>query len=560
MHVSPMSRQIGACAAAFGVALGSVGCSERADRNEAATEAERVGVSGETLIGAPEFPPRSLAFFLVDTGSGLNLTDVEARRLIFGTAVGDKSLKQYFLETSYGTQNISGDVFGPISFPPPSGQGCRPFDESNRRELASSMRGMVSGTYDHFLFFMSSCVGSAFHSDLGQPSQPRQYSWYHGVAPLASLVRGISRNLGFESSSSLGCGDRSFADDPNTCTHGETGDRYDPLGSGGYHPNAWQKVYRGWLQKCNGIEVRASGTYNLFPLEAPCNGPQVLQIPMTRERAFVHPDGDGDGGTSTVALRYYYLELRTAFGFDANLPNAPFVLVRVADDFRSLSEAPGRTWLLDMNPSRFGFGFDGLGAGERFTDPAGGVSFTVESINDMGAKIAVTIPASSGTSTCLDGSTMLPPETASCGTNGSGGFGGTSGAAGTGGTGASGGSVGSAGAGATGGSGGTGLDDAGNIGGSGAGGSVTGGVGGGTTGAGGSAAGGGAVGGASGGSASSATGGAGGLADPNKIAPAESDGGCGCRTARGSRSERAGTWFAVGCLLFIRLIRRRLPR
>ena len=58
--------------------------------------------------------------------------------------------------------------------------------------------------------------------------------------------------------------------------------------------NAWQKTYQGWTQGCNMVRVRSSGTFTLLPLELPCDGAQVLQIPMPKTRMFMRSGGGGN--------------------------------------------------------------------------------------------------------------------------------------------------------------------------------------------------------------------------------------------------------------------------
>jgi hypothetical protein len=228
------------------------------------------------------------------------------------------------------------------------------------------------------------------------------------------LVQEPGHNFGMMHSSSMTCtGMTSFADDPDSaCTHNEYGDRYDPMGGACNHMNAWQKVFEGWLQKCNGVKVKSSGTYTLQPLELACDGPQVLQIPFPKVRPFGR---SGGGGLATVEnLGFYYLELRTARGFDSTIRNAPTVLVRVAEDFRDRADRGRHTWLLDMDPTSTRT-IEGLAMGKTFTDPAGGVSFTVMAMTADSATIQVTVPNGTGGATCLDDTPYDPAPVRMCG-------------------------------------------------------------------------------------------------------------------------------------------------
>lgn len=367
---------------------------------------ETLGVANQSLINATPYKARSFAFVLVDTGSGVNLTKAEAQKRLFGTNAGDRSVKQYYKEVSYGTQDITGDVFGPLTY---RMTGC------NTRSLADTLKSQL-GVYDHYLWYLgarnTSC-GWGGLAESGLPSRPTNDSWYNGSAGCVVLVQEPGHNFGMMHSSSMTCGTSTFADDPDaTCTHVEYGDRYDPMGGACNHMNAWQKVFEGWLQKCNGVTVRTSGTYTLQPLELACDGPQVLQIPMPKVRPFGR---SGGGGSATVEnLQYYYLELRTARGFDDTIRNAPTVLVRVAEDFRARTDRGRHTWILDMDPTTRTI--DGLSVGKTFTDPAGGVSFKVTAMSADSASIQVTVPASGAAmgNTCLDDTRYDPAVTRTC--------------------------------------------------------------------------------------------------------------------------------------------------
>lgn len=359
-----------------------------------------VGLAVQSVINGMPYKPRTFGFVLVDTGMGVNLTKDEAQKRLFGTGATDKSVKQYYNEVSYGTQDITGEVLGPLMYPM-SGR-C------DTTGLARALKPML-GMYDHYLWYMGSRNTACQFSGLaegGQPSRPTNDTWYNGSAGCVVLVQEPGHNFGMMHSSSMTCtGMTAFADDPDSaCTHNEYGDRYDPMGGACNHMNAWQKVFEGWLQKCNGLKVKSSGTYTLQPLELACDGPQVLQIPFPKVRPFGR---SGGGGLATVEnLGFYYLELRTPRGFDSTIRNSPTVLVRVAEDFRDRMDRGRHTWVLDMEPSTRTQ--EGLAMGKTFTDPAGGVSFTVTAMTMDSATIQVTIPNGTGPALCLDDTPFDP--------------------------------------------------------------------------------------------------------------------------------------------------------
>jgi hypothetical protein len=186
----------------------------------------------------------------------------------------------------------------------------------------------------------------------------------------------------------------------------------------------------------------------------------VLQIPMPKTRMFMR---SGGGGSATNdSLTHYYLELRTKRGTDNLNPAIPTsVQVRVSGDIKGRKDRGLHTWILDMDPATSSF--DGLTVGKTFTDPGGGVSFTIAELDENHATVTVTMSANNGGPVCLDGTTAFTapgPGIESCNEGIStpgGGVGGAGGATGTGGTtgaGGRGGAGGSA-AGGRGGSGGT---------------------------------------------------------------------------------------------------------
>jgi hypothetical protein len=369
--------------------------------------------SAEALVSAPPLPVKSFAFVRVDIGGGINLSVADAQRKLFGTNAGDNSLKQYYLEASYGRQDINGQIFGPFNY---TMTGC------NYSALATALRPQITGTFNHYLWYFGSnnpdCSWAGL-AQLGSPDRPARDSWYDASSGCVVLVQEPGHNFGMQHSSFLECGDQSFRDDPNVgCSHEEYGDSFDPMGGGCRHMNAWQKTYQGWHGGCNSVRVTSSGTFTLFPLETPCNGIQALQIRMPKDRPYNRPAGGG-GGSGTDTLRYYYLELRTSTGFDTNITGAPTVLVHVADNYRASNQTGFHTWLLDMNPATSTK--DGMRtAGSTFTDPAGGVSFTVDAISAAQATITVNIANGTGAPVCFDGTTLTPPGPSSCGGGGAG--------------------------------------------------------------------------------------------------------------------------------------------
>jgi hypothetical protein len=360
-----------------------------------------IGEQQQGLVTSPPAKPRRFAFVLVDIGGGVNLTEAEATRKLFATeASTTPSVRQYYMEASYGHQDVGGQVFGPIKY---AMQGC------NTRGLADTIRPMIQGTFDHYLWYIGSRVTACQWSGLassGSPAKPTRDTWYNASSGCVVLVQEPGHNFGMAHSSSMKCnGNVPFLDVPmDNCVHSEYGDSYDPMGRGCRHMNAGQKVYLGWFGKCNVVAPSANATFNLVPLELPCDGIQALQIKMPKVRPFFRSGGGGQAGITE--LTDYFVEMRAPLGLDKTV--MPSVQIRASTDTRASNQRGAHTWFLDMNPATAAL--DGLTAGGTFADPGGGVKITVMSIDATHASVKLEFPnGGSGDAKCLDDSTIVAP-------------------------------------------------------------------------------------------------------------------------------------------------------
>ena len=413
--------------------------------------------------GTP-YAARAFAFVLVDLGGGFNpaITSDD----VLGRMINNSdSIRNYYINDSYGLQDITTQVFGPIKY---TLNGCTTTSNTmGPGQLANDLRAMIPGTFQHYLWYFgtnqSACQWSGLAS-LGTPDKPSKDTWYNASTNCVVLVQEPGHNFGMQHSSSLACPGASFADDPNSCTASEYGDLFDPMGNGCRHMNAWQKTYQGWLAGCNGVAITSSGTFTVLPFENRCDGAQFLKIKAPKVRSFMRPAAGG-GSATTETLAYYYVELRTPVDFDGTLGNrsalTPSLLIHVADDVHTRSQKGLHTFLLDMTPTTTGsraFNDAALPVGATFTDPAGGVSITATAVSATQATVTVDIEGGTGAPTCLDGTTFTAPGPGpeSCGaatgpTGGASGTGsgGNTGTTGSGGTTATGGRTGTTGSGGT---------------------------------------------------------------------------------------------------------------
>jgi hypothetical protein len=180
-----------------------------------------IETSQKKLINGEALKPRRFAFVLVDLGASVNITKAEAERRLFGLAGADKSVRQYFNEASYGRQDVTGEVFGPIKG---TMTGC------NFQALATSLRGQVPAGFDHYLWYFGSrqsTCGFLGVALAGTPARVQRDTWYNASTDCVVLMQEPAHNFGTMHSSTTKCRDGSvFADVPGggttgTCTHNE---------------------------------------------------------------------------------------------------------------------------------------------------------------------------------------------------------------------------------------------------------------------------------------------------------------------------------------------------
>ncbi len=335
-----------------------------------------VAPAPEPLIDAEPFAPRVLATILLFwERPGLN--NGNADQSMFS---GAEATSVFYGEVSYGRERMIGEVFGPYEIADPG--LCNPYAIGVSARAAMLAKGHNPADYQQLMYhFPSTGCDFAGLADIGTPNFPARDTWYHDSFGCVVRNQEIGHNYGMGHSYAYNCGvdenneEIVFADN---CAHIEYGDPYDPMGDGCGHINAVQKVYMGWLDGCNIVEATSDGTFNLLPLETPCNGTQALRVP-----AF-------DG-------RSYWLEYRQPIGvFDMDL-GLDGVVVHVAGEVDTEGFGP-KPYFLDINGNGL------MQAGDSFTDPQGTVTFTVVEQNPTHAVVSVAFPdGGSGATTCRGG-------------------------------------------------------------------------------------------------------------------------------------------------------------
>ena len=336
---------------------------------------EVLELAPEPLIDPDPYAPRRIATILLtweDTGGGISNAVGEQDMY-----TGEKSTNVFYGENSYGKETLAGRVFGPYAIPRPAGCSASAIAQAALDIFAE--RGHRVDDWRQIMYYfppgISGC-GWAGLASVGSVEFPARDSWYNGSFGCVVRNQEIGHNYGMGHSHAYNCPDGVVLD-TEACSHVEYGDPYDPMGGGCGHINAVQKGFMGWLEGCNFLDGTQDGMYNVAPLELPCNGTQALRVPT------------GDG-------RYYYLEYRQPIGeFDVSLSGG--VIAHVAGEINSFGPSP---YILDL-------GLGGLmQEGDSFTDPAGGVTFTVA--QDLGTHAVIQVEydesVTQSSPTCIDGS------------------------------------------------------------------------------------------------------------------------------------------------------------
>jgi hypothetical protein len=377
-------------------------------------EPRAVGKVEQPLIGVPPAPPRIICPVVVNIGGGGSLTVDKAEQQFH---VGPTSVNAYYQENSYGKNSIGGKTYGPFSYNMAS---C---DTSG---LANTLRAMIpagSGCqqYAWVMTPMASSCGWAGLGEVGTADRPAEDTWYNNSISCVVAVQEPGHNFGAQHSSAITCGGVGITDSLASCQHSEYGDKFDTMGGGCRHFNAWQKLYQKWWGGCNAVKVGQSGTFNLYPTEIPCNGVQTLQIPFPGGKTRPFSSSGGGGPAATTNITSWYLEYRTSTGFDQGM--TPQVLVHIGANpvLPTQTNPKGQhVWIVNASGSSAN---PGLTTGKSISDPAGGLTMTVMSMDATKAVVQVDYQGGSGSNVCLDGMntpftapgpedcTMAPPTT-----------------------------------------------------------------------------------------------------------------------------------------------------
>ncbi|ATB42673.1 secreted glycosyl hydrolase [Cystobacter fuscus] len=360
---------------------------------------EGLSTSRDALAGGTAKTARVAILPLVFPGTTARIDTATSRQRLDTVAA-------YYKEISYGSWTVQGDALAPLNMPKPTSCALDVINSSAR--AAAKSQGINLDVYAHVAFvipnnpgFSDCACGLAWIGNPPTSSSPGigPGSLYTCTDPNA-FAHEMGHGFGMNHSPTARCGTGvAYRRDPfASCSPDEYGNRFNTMGGGLGHLDAFHKSTMGWLNKCNIVRASRDATYDLVPIQTSSTGIQALEIST---------GGDKDGSNPL----YYWVEYRnpTLATFNAGPDGAPEVNtgvhINVAQDFRSSSALYSRPLLLDLAPNYPNTHRDPrLTSGRTFSDPDGRVSITVVSQSSTKATVKVSFPnGGTGTNTCADG-------------------------------------------------------------------------------------------------------------------------------------------------------------
>jgi hypothetical protein len=283
----------------------------------------------------------------------------------------------FFRENSYGQTWLTGDVYGWYTIPIDS-TVCDKNAIATYAQQAAANAGANLAAYSNIVygFPQNGCSFSGSSSVGGSPS----HSWIRGDwYGIEVLGHELGHGFGLLHSRALDCGNEVVN---GICSTIEYGDKFDIMGPNmPYHYNAYQKERLGWVNSGSSPVVQtvsADGTYYLDAYETAGAGTKGLKILKS-----IDP--------TTGARTWYYIEHRTATGFDSGLSvyNLQNGVV-----FHTGSDGDGQdNYLLDMTPLTASWYDSFLGLGQTYSDSNIGLVVSVLSADNTGATVQIQVAA-----------------------------------------------------------------------------------------------------------------------------------------------------------------------
>ena len=304
-----------------------------------------------------------------------------------------KSLRNYYLEQTYGDITFETTVFAPVTltYSTPGAGACTNSKIYDWADQALTFNGLSEGQFEHFVYVFptaSTCPWA------GIAELPGRHAWINGTFTVPVIAHELGHNLGVAHAGGLTCTSAGFpAPMGDACSidrsHYALPQYADPFDAMGNAPvlrqmNMQHKLALGVVPPAAVATVGASGTYQLSPMETLTGAVQLLKVPKP------------GGGT-------YFIEYRRPIGvFDGQAgPAVTGVLIHTESpdltDPNPSYRGDSDTALVDMHPDG---GFPStqwqnaaMSLGQVFNDPVRGIVIQNLAQDANGASLAITLPA-----------------------------------------------------------------------------------------------------------------------------------------------------------------------
>jgi len=245
-------------------------------------------IPGETVFEGEQKTIVIIADFL-DADTTCSYSSIQD--LMF-TDPNDKSVDDYYQETSHGNINFSGDVYGPYTINFNSTGSCSYYSWGYALDTIAQDNGVDLSQYNRKIYVIpnqNSCGGWAGLGSIGgNPSR----TWIFTCHLADVYAHELGHNIGMHHSST-----------PPSCEYCDTSCIMGYGGVGLRQLNAPHKDQMGWMPQDQFINIEDDGIFNLAPLEVDPSSAQYNQI--------IKFDRESDSD-------YYYLSYRRPIGFDAS--------------------------------------------------------------------------------------------------------------------------------------------------------------------------------------------------------------------------------------------------